>query len=492
MKQAALHKKGERSIKTALLLTIALAAASQALGSKISPIFGSEQRKLLAKLLAKQRGYTRARTAYNGPERPNQLRNNTSPFPFPPKTDKVKIFPEPGNEMFYWIFKAKKNPAKAPVVIWLQGGPGCASSGGLFTEIGPYYLKNYNKTNLDERLISWNDQANLLFVDQPLGVGLSTVTDGHVVKDFSEVGDQFLTFYEGFLRQNPEYKGRPIFVTGESYGGHWIPYTALALYEAQNPDINLAGISIGNGYLDALSDYATLADFSYKYRNYTYITEEMTVHYRAVGALCGHMFLVRPYNRMYTYNTLDICASVENGIISHAMEFNKDFDQYYMPSDKPGNGSAGVFLNRPEVQAYLNVSTTFYSCNNTFEEYFLRVDNFVDSREMIIKLLHSGIKVQIYDGALDFICNYMMEEHSLATMDWVGVNEWNKRQLVDCKYGLCKQVRNLRYIRFAGAGHMVPNFNQPLALEMMNEFFDWGLGSSGGDSEEEWLKGGRE
>lgn len=42
--------------------------------------------------------------------------------------------------LFYWFFTSKGNPETDPVVLWLQGGPGCSSLGdGLFLEHGPYY-----------------------------------------------------------------------------------------------------------------------------------------------------------------------------------------------------------------------------------------------------------------------------------------------------------------------------------------------------------------
>jgi vitellogenic carboxypeptidase-like protein len=40
--------------------------------------------------------------------------------------------------MFFWYFPAAAQSETAPVVLWLQGGPGASSLFGLFTENGPF------------------------------------------------------------------------------------------------------------------------------------------------------------------------------------------------------------------------------------------------------------------------------------------------------------------------------------------------------------------
>ncbi|KAI3327522.1 carboxypeptidase S1 [Xylariaceae sp. AK1471] len=73
---------------------------------------------------------------------------------------------------FFWFFEARKDPANAPLTIWLNGGPGSSSMLGLFAENGPCYVNpDSNSTTLSEW--SWNNEVNMLYIDQPVQVGFS-------------------------------------------------------------------------------------------------------------------------------------------------------------------------------------------------------------------------------------------------------------------------------------------------------------------------------
>jgi len=57
------------------------------------------------------------------------------------------------------------------LVLWLTGGPGCASEVALFFENGPYTIND--DLTLKQNPYSWNRVSNLLYVDQPVGTGFS-------------------------------------------------------------------------------------------------------------------------------------------------------------------------------------------------------------------------------------------------------------------------------------------------------------------------------
>ncbi|KAI1149593.1 carboxypeptidase S1 [Nemania diffusa] len=73
---------------------------------------------------------------------------------------------------FFWFFEARKDPENAPLSIWLNGGPGSSSLLGLFAENGPCYVNpDSNSTRLSEW--SWNNEVNMLYIEQPVQVGFS-------------------------------------------------------------------------------------------------------------------------------------------------------------------------------------------------------------------------------------------------------------------------------------------------------------------------------
>jgi hypothetical protein len=74
--------------------------------------------------------------------------------------------------MFFWYFESRKNTKKAPLSLYLGGGPGASSLGGATMENGPCYINaDSNSTTLNPW--SWNNKVNMLYVDQPVQVGFS-------------------------------------------------------------------------------------------------------------------------------------------------------------------------------------------------------------------------------------------------------------------------------------------------------------------------------
>ncbi|XP_074652856.1 retinoid-inducible serine carboxypeptidase-like [Tubulanus polymorphus] len=88
-------------------------------------------------------------------------------------------------QMFWWFFNTTSDitsTTRKPLILWIQGGPGRASSGvGNFAEIGAFdqYLK--------ERTENWLQDANVLFIDSPVGVGFSYVTGRSSLADSNEM-----------------------------------------------------------------------------------------------------------------------------------------------------------------------------------------------------------------------------------------------------------------------------------------------------------------
>lgn len=168
------------------------------------------------------------------------------------------------DDMFYWFFESRQESASTdPLVMWLTGGPGCASEVALFYENGPY--KFTSEGTIDTNEYSWNAISNLLYVDQPIGTGFSNGSALNDARNETDVAEDMAIFLKGFVEQNPEFKGRDLFITGESYAGHYVPAIAYHLETvATDVPLNLKGIAIGNGLTDPFAQYPAYATFSYE------------------------------------------------------------------------------------------------------------------------------------------------------------------------------------------------------------------------------------
>merc|ERR1719498_1069518 len=100
---------------------------------------------------------------------------------------------------FFWLFESKSAPTTDPLIMWLSGGPGCSSQLALLVENGPCTIKN-GKTVTNA--YSWHNKANVMWVDQPAGVGFST---GFGTHNEAGVASNMLTFLQGFFQEFKQY-----------------------------------------------------------------------------------------------------------------------------------------------------------------------------------------------------------------------------------------------------------------------------------------------
>jgi len=170
--------------------------------------------------------------------------------------------------LFFWLFESQSSPETDPLVIWLSGGPGCSSISSMFEENGPFKLEKKGKTiHLLQNPYSWNAKANIIYVDQPVGSGMSYSKTKTFTKNQYEGSKEFYQFLKQFFKVFPEYQKRPLFITGESYAGHMIPGIATYIYEQEGkPDsiqVNLKGIAIGNGWIDPIAQSKVFPELLY-------------------------------------------------------------------------------------------------------------------------------------------------------------------------------------------------------------------------------------
>lgn len=128
------------------------------------------------------------------------------------------------HRLFFWFFDSRSDPVNDPVIIWMNGGPGATSMFGLFNEMGACWLEPGANTTVPNDF-AWNNNASVLFLDQPAGVGFSSRAEGSPIPSFDLAGaSDFQAFLNIFFKDVfPDRARLPIHIAAESYGGHYGP-----------------------------------------------------------------------------------------------------------------------------------------------------------------------------------------------------------------------------------------------------------------------------
>lgn len=379
-------------------------------------------------------------------------------------------------KMFYFFFESR-NSKDDPVVIWLTGGPGCSSELAVFYENGPF-------TIADNMTLVWNDfgwdkASNLIYVDQPTGTGFSYSSDRRDIRhDEKGVSEDLYDFLQAFFATHPKYASNDFYITGESYAGHYIPAFASRVHAGNKAmdglHINLKGFAIGNGLTDPVIQYKAYTDYAldmgviheteYKRINKIYPACELAIK------LCGTSGTVT------CLASLLVCNAIFNSIIKIADGIN----YYDIRKQCEGDlcydfSNMEKFLNLKSVRKSLGVGDIeFISCSPTV--YQAMLTDWMRNLEVgIPALLEDGVKVLIYAGEYDLICNWLGNSRWVHSMEWSGQQKFvSSSELpftVDgAEAGLLKTYGPLSFLKVHDAGHMVPMDQPKAALEMLKRW----------------------
>jgi len=377
------------------------------------------------------------------------------------------------------FFESRNAPAMDPFIIWLTGGPGCSSMVALFYENGPYNLKG---STLSINPYSWNQVANVLWIDQPVGTGFSYADNfSDYVGDEKAVAEDLYEFLQGFFKQNPQYNSK-VFVFGESYAGHYIPaFGSRIVMGNQNlktgdVTIDLKGIAIGNGWVDPLTQYGAYADFLFGQKMLDAASQAIydDTLYPACAALINSGVWPLAFYE---------CNLAMQGVLSDAeAEAGRTINVYDVTipcAVEPlcyDFSDADTYLNSVEVKTGIGAKSDveWVDCSQSVHLLFLNdwVGNFATDIPII---LAQNLSVLVYSGVNDFICNYVGGSQWVSNMKWPGQDRYNNATVavwtVDSKVaGQVKSAAGLTFLTINGAGHMVP-MNQPLnSLNMVQTF----------------------
>ncbi|ELU06391.1 hypothetical protein CAPTEDRAFT_219421 [Capitella teleta] len=178
--------------------------------------------------------------------------------------------------LHYWFLEAETDAKNAPVVLWMNGGPGCSSLDGLLSEHGPFFAEDDGKT-LKKNPYSWNKIANMLYMEAPAGVGFSYADDANYTTTDDETALHNHMALRDFLLHYPEFSMNEFFITGESYGGIYVPTLAARIVD--DKDFNFKGFAVGNGLSDDAMNDNSIIYFGYYHGLFGTAVWELVVKY---------------------------------------------------------------------------------------------------------------------------------------------------------------------------------------------------------------------
>jgi len=385
----------------------------------------------------------------------------------------IPVNPQYNANMFYWMFESQNSPSTDPLVLWMTGGPGCSSELALFFENGPYTVNN--DFSLSENKFGWNQFSNLLYVDQPVGTGFSYANQDYVTNETSVDTDMY-TFLQGFFAKYPQYAKLDFYIIGESYGGHYVPSLAARIVaenqNSSNPQIHLKGVGIGNGWVDPYTQYAAYGPFAIANNlidNNVYATINQSVQ-TCQGEIS---------NQQWNAAEND-CGNIMQEVLQAAGNINVYNIQLQC-------NPAPLCYNFDVITAYLNLAKTQQSlgvqgniqweaCSDSVNEMF-GVDREESFAFDVPTLLNSGIRVLVYSGKLDLICNYFGGVAWTNAINWPGQNAFINTPLHSWKVGTqvagqAKSAQGLTWLQVEAAGHMVPHDQPAAALALLKTFLN--------------------
>ncbi|GLU19065.1 hypothetical protein SLE2022_353330 [Rubroshorea leprosula] len=117
--------------------------------------------------------YTTAQEDSMGGDRQGEIPGQPNGVDFNQYAGYVTVDPTAGTALFYYFVESPENSSSNPLVLWFNGGPGCSSlGGGAMMELGPFRV-NGDCSTLFLNQYSWNNVANVIFLESPAGVGFS-------------------------------------------------------------------------------------------------------------------------------------------------------------------------------------------------------------------------------------------------------------------------------------------------------------------------------
>lgn len=384
----------------------------------------------------------------------------------PPKTKQYAglsaATPSGANKLFYYFVEAEvgSDSTETPLLVWLNGGPGASSLMGLFVEnLGPQKISRDSK--LLDNVNHITKKYHLMAVDNPVGSGFSTTSTGAYAKNEEELRAQFVYALRGFYKKHPQYARNPLWITGESYGGKYVPNIAYEIATTAQ-EIPLQGVIIGNGLYDQATQVTTIGDFAFGAGiiDDNVLREEQVREGQCVAAIRSGRPRAGDFCENNTVRWLYTGPQAVAGEL-----FYYDFGMSDANELDVITVSLGSYLDRADVKQALHVGSnaTWQNKDETGPVAKALIEDFtLSSLKYVEALLGFGKRVVMYNGVRDgSVCNHIGNLKALKRLAWPGASDfavaksrpWPSTSSV---MGHIRIARSLTFATVMRTGHLVP------------------------------------
>ncbi|CAD5217188.1 unnamed protein product [Bursaphelenchus xylophilus] len=361
-------------------------------------------------------------------------------------------------KLSYWLVESQNNTDNDPLLLWLNGGPGCSSFFGTIVENGPFRLDPGDDVELvlKENPHAYNTFANVLYLESPAGVGFSVNENPDFANDDNTTAIDNLTFLKAFLEVHTNFKGRDFYISGFSYAGAYVPTLAEKVLEAGDSlALKLKGLAMGNAVTkNKWLDKFSLPAYAFHGLRGSLELGEWMKNYCPTGFdnYCGDEIENAPHVKDDGVNEYDISQKCGSDLAC------------------AGNGMNHYF-NQPEVKKALHFDDKpwVYCGSISYTEFY-------DMEPIVRGILDKKIKVLYFYGNLDTVCPFIEGDLFTRKIGEVGVEgHW----FVDGNYAGTKTVypNNLIFTTIAGAGHPTalgkPKQMANVLRKFINDISDW-------------------
>ncbi|ACL03319.1 peptidase S10 serine carboxypeptidase [Desulfatibacillum aliphaticivorans] len=434
---------------------------------------------------------------------PASIQNPEELLPLPVKSYAGQFPVNPDNpdcKLFYWFFESRNPDSQpiedAPLIIWLNGGPGASSLCGLFQENGPVRMKNDKDGTLIPNPYSWNDRAHMLYIDQPVGTGYSTTSDpdplnrkscqeacckeyGYAM-DEKTLSRQFCTAMKTFFLHHPEYLNCELYLTGESYAGKYLPAIAKEMYaenQSGQRSFNIKGVAIGDGWMHPELHIAKTMEYAYA-MGFIDIKQAQILRRRFSA-----------YQELLEAGEMTAANDLGNRISNTLLDCGGGPDIYDV------RDWSGIPIDN--VKAYCQLDAVKSALHVPSDVTWAFFDNAGPVSDCLVNdiqkdmtadladlLDECGLRLLLYTGNFDMACGFAGTEEILYNLAWSNQSDWQnidrgvwkdpagkvlgyvKGEAVT-QDGIVKDFHNLMQINIPQAGHLVPNARPAVSRRMI-------------------------